>query len=124
MGVLTHINIAVQEKVAVWLCSMTYTNSLCFLNRVIAADVEPRKLDLAKELGADMVVNTKETDIKEVGLSTQNWCDNPLEIGNPYIGTLINSEDPDEMPQIAAFHQGLHCLLRQHQRKKYDFRKL
>ena len=27
-------------------------------------------------------------------------------------GTLANSEDPDEMQQKAAFHQGLHCLLR------------
>ena len=27
-------------------------------------------------------------------------------------GTLMKSEDPDEMPQNAAFHQGLHCLLR------------
>ena len=26
-------------------------------------------------------------------------------------GTLVNSEDPDEMWQIAALHQGLHCLL-------------
>ena len=26
--------------------------------------------------------------------------------------TLANSEDPDEMPHKAAFHQGLHCLLR------------
>ena len=26
---------------------------------------------------------------------------------------MVNSEDPDEMPQNAAFHQGLHCLLRQ-----------
>ena len=25
---------------------------------------------------------------------------------------LANSEDPDEMPHTAAFHQGLHCLLR------------
>ena len=25
-------------------------------------------------------------------------------------GTLANSEDPDEMPHNAAFHQGLHCL--------------
>ena len=24
---------------------------------------------------------------------------------------LVNSEDPDEMPHDAAFHQGLHCLL-------------
>ena len=31
------------------------------------------------------------------------------------MGTLENSEDPDEMLQIAAFHQGLHCLLRQNQ---------
>ena len=24
--------------------------------------------------------------------------------------SLANSEDPDEMPQYAAFHLGLHCL--------------
>ena len=28
------------------------------------------------------------------------------------MGTLANSEDPDEMHYYAAFHQGLHCLLR------------
>ena len=27
------------------------------------------------------------------------------------MGTLTNSEYHDEMPQHAAFHQGLHCLL-------------
>ena len=27
-------------------------------------------------------------------------------------GTFTNSEDPNEMPHNAAFHQGLHCLLR------------
>ena len=27
------------------------------------------------------------------------------------MGTLAKSEDPDEMPHIVAFHQGLHCLL-------------
>ena len=26
--------------------------------------------------------------------------------------TLVNSEDPDEMQYNAAFHLGLHCLLR------------
>ena len=26
------------------------------------------------------------------------------------MGTLANSEDPDEMQHNAAFHQGLHCL--------------
>ena len=26
--------------------------------------------------------------------------------------TLANSEDPDEMQHNAAFHQGLHCLIR------------
>ena len=25
--------------------------------------------------------------------------------------TFINSEDPEEMPHYAAFHQGLYCLL-------------
>ena len=28
------------------------------------------------------------------------------------MGTLENSEDPDVMQHNAAFHQGLHCLLR------------
>ena len=27
------------------------------------------------------------------------------------MGSLANSEDPDEMPHYAAFHKGLHCLL-------------
>ena len=27
------------------------------------------------------------------------------------MGTMVNSEYPDEMPQSVAFHQGLHCLL-------------
>ena len=35
-------------------------------------------------------------------------CINPWYIGAPETGTLVNSEDPDD----AAFHQGLHCLLR------------
>ena len=29
------------------------------------------------------------------------------------MGTLGNSEDPDEMPHNAAFHQDLHCFLKQ-----------
>ena len=29
-----------------------------------------------------------------------------------FIRTLENSEDSDEMPHDAAFHQGLHCLLK------------
>ena len=28
------------------------------------------------------------------------------------MGTLANSEDPDEMSHYVAFHQGLHRLLR------------
>ena len=39
-----------------------------------------------------------------------------LKTRSPKTGTLENSEDPDEMPHYyAAFHQGLHCLLRQNQ---------
>ena len=41
----------------------------------------------------------------------------PLRTGNPKTGTIANSEDPDEMPHNAAFHQGLHCLLRQRHTK-------
>ena len=31
------------------------------------------------------------------------------------MGTLASSEDLDEMPNNAAFHQGMHCLLKQKQ---------
>ena len=31
----------------------------------------------------------------------------------PQTGTLVNSEAPDVILHNAAFHQGLHCLLRQ-----------
>ena len=33
-------------------------------------------------------------------------------IQKPLNGYFTNSEDPDEVPHDAAFHQGLHCLLR------------
>ena len=47
---------------------------------------------------------------------------NPLKTRNPKTGTLANSEDLDEMPHYAAFHQGLHCSLRQNRssEKKYN----
>ena len=37
---------------------------------------------------------------------------NPLYMGDLQMGTFTDSEDPDEMLHNAAFHQGLHCLLR------------
>ena len=45
-------------------------------------------------------------------------CDSYLTVWRPETPkrvTLSNSEDPGEMPHNAAFHQGLHCLLRQNQ---------
>ena len=36
---------------------------------------------------------------------------NPLYTGKP-LNRYFNSEDSDEMPHNAAFHEGLHCLLR------------
>ena len=36
------------------------------------------------------------------------------------MGTLVNREDPDEMPHNATFHQGLHCLLRQNRTSKKE----
>ena len=36
---------------------------------------------------------------------------NPLYSGNLKMETWTNSEDPDEIPHNAAFHHGLHCLL-------------
>ena len=40
---------------------------------------------------------------------------NLLKTRNPKTGTLADSVDPDEMPHNAAFHQYLHCLVRQNQ---------
>ena len=35
---------------------------------------------------------------------------------------LAKSEDPDEMPHEAEFHESLHCLLRQKQSsERYNF---
>ena len=36
------------------------------------------------------------------------------------MGTLVNSEDPDEIPHNAAFHQGLHCYLRHNQSSEIE----
>ena len=50
---------------------------------------------------------------------------NPLYTSDSKICNLANSEDPDEMLQNAAFHLGLHCLLKKENthlnRKKYIF---
>ena len=43
----------------------------------------------------------------------ENVLLNPLYTGNHKTGILASSEDSNEMPHNAAFHQGLHCLLRQ-----------
>ena len=40
----------------------------------------------------------------------------------PKLCTFTNSEDPDEMPHNAAFHLGLHCLLRQKQTSEKDIK--
>ena len=55
------------------------------------------------------------------GHGSSDWCIynnlageyiNPLYSGNPITSTFANSEDPDEMQHNAAFHHGLHSLLR------------
>ena len=45
-------------------------------------------------------------------LSTQNTLLSLCILELQKKGTLANSEDPDEMQHDAAFHPGLHCLLR------------
>ena len=37
------------------------------------------------------------------------------------MGSSTNSEYPDEIPHNAAFHQGLHCLLKQ---KRFSDKKI
>ena len=39
-------------------------------------------------------------------------CSRTQQSDNSKMCTLAKSEDPDEMPHTAAFHQCLHCLLR------------
>ena len=45
-------------------------------------------------------------------LNVPKLCKLPNLQKNSTLGTLTKSEDPDETPQKAAFHRGLHCLLR------------
>ena len=47
-----------------------------------------------------------------------------VEIGHEIISTvnLANSEDTDDMPHYAAFHQGLHCLLRQNRSSEKEIK--
>ena len=45
-----------------------------YFNSVIGADIEGWKLDLAKEMGTDVVINTKETDIKQVNNDKAMTC--------------------------------------------------
>ena len=54
-------------------------------------------------------------EVSRVDCMYQNLVADPY-VFNPFMpdtGTLVNSENPDEMPQNVAFHQGLHCLLRE-----------
>ena len=44
-------------------------------------------------------------------LTGQDIHFNRLKTRNPNMGTLANSEDPDEMPHYVAFHPDLHCLI-------------
>ena len=44
--------------------------------------------------------------------SKQKSCSNPFHSWYQWTGTLANSEDLDEMPHKATFHEGLHCLLK------------
>ena len=39
-------------------------------------------------------------------------------MGNPYMGTFVNGEDPVEMPHNEAFHKGLHCSIKQSSKKQ------
>jgi len=45
-----------------------------YFNSVIGADIEGWKLDLAKEMGTDVVINTKEKDIKQVNNDKAMTC--------------------------------------------------
>ena len=49
---------------------------------------------------------------------------NPFHSGYWLTGTLAKSEDPDETRNNAAFHQGLHCSLRQNRSSEKKINKL
>ena len=38
------------------------------------------------------------------------------------MGYLVNSEDPDETPHNAAFHQGIHCSLSQNRSSEKEIK--
>lgn len=45
------------------------TYSVFFFSRVIAIDIDDKKLELAKEMGAEITFNSKKQDLKQVYLS-------------------------------------------------------
>ena len=55
--------------------------------------------------------------------NNNNFFINHLKTRNPKTGSLENSEDQEEMPNIVAIYQGLHSLPDQidMQKKKYKF---
>lgn len=92
---------------------------------VIAVDIDPRKLDGAREFGATAVVNSAETDAVEAirGLTGGNGADVCIEaVGNPKVfeqafyardlaGTVVQVGVPDpqmkiELPMIEFFGRG------------------
>src|SRR3954468_9386183 len=92
---------------------------------VIGVDIDPRKLDGAREFGATAVVNSAETDAVEAirGLTGGNGADVCIEaVGNPKVfeqafyardlaGTVVQVGAPDpqmkiELPMIEFFGRG------------------
>src|SRR3954463_6181982 len=92
---------------------------------VIAVDIDPRKLDVAREFGATAVVNSAETDAVEAirALTDGNGADVCIEaVGNPKVfeqaffardlaGTVVQVGVPDpqmkiELPMIEFFGRG------------------
>ena len=60
---------------------------------------------LYRAFSNSMIHNVKKP-LGTKGNTSQTFVDRP-----PKTGIMAIREDPDEMPQNVAFHQGLHCLL-------------
>ena len=56
-------------------------------------------------------------------LTCNEWCVliySTITDQKPTTGTLVNREDPDEMPLHVPFHQGLHCLINKNRSSEKD----
>ena len=92
----------------------------------VELDIPYSKVSVCRPLRLEATVGVHKLHIQS-NIKVSHFSDIVLSRVSPLIlviylqtGTLANNEDPDEMLHNAAFHRGLHCLLRKIQSSGTD----